>query len=137
MVRRYRSSHIATAGGWQMGNEPPAGLNDAARAGDITAIRALADWFRERGNPCSPDNQNRSDEEWALRFDVLAHEFEVRLVQARQLRAALPQVGALTRHQFSRRKLECFFSENGLPLEVFPFRDSDHTWGIAAPADGK
>src|SRR5262245_48826547 len=112
--------------------EPPAGLIEAASRYDTTAVRAMADWFREQNRPADADTM--SDEETAQCLDVMAHEIEVRLIQARQVRTVLPQIPPQMPRRFSHRDLREFFNQEGLPILILSSRNEP--W-LLVPTDGE
>jgi len=72
----------------------PKAFGVAARKGDLGAIKAAADWLRERGQPADPNRteDNPSDEEMAYYVEVCACEMEVRQAQGKQLRVMLSKL---------------------------------------------
>jgi len=73
---------------------PPVGFVLAARAGDLTAIQAAADWYRDRGQLSHPDKSrlHPSDEEAACLVEVYKTEMEIRMAQGRLLHTLLPKL---------------------------------------------
>src|SRR3982750_255865 len=99
-------------------DDTPAELRSAARDHwDPSACRALADWYRERGMPADPQTEEPGDEERARWLDVLAHEYEIRFIQARLIRTVLPQIPLPmpSRRRYSDHDLVRFFDQYGLP----------------------
>ncbi len=98
----------------------------AARGGDLDALRAMGDLYRERGDPGDPESGNSSDLEIARCLDVLVHEWQIAFVQARQVRVVLPQIGTPIPHpRYSDADLARSLSDWGLPIEITNARDSD------------
>lgn len=139
---------------------PPEAVMNAARSGDTAALRALADFHRERG--WDKSGWGESDAGLAYQFEALALETEVRHRQAVQLRRLLellecgeaPEVPSVPLPPVDafRRHLDWY----GLPVEIYPARwnqsaQPDDTqslgwgagianavgWVIIAPTDGQ
>ncbi len=70
---------------------PPVGFAIAAQAGDLGAIQAAADWYRDRGQPADPADLFRrpGDEFKAYCIEVYKSHVEARMTMAKNLLALL------------------------------------------------
>lgn len=98
---------------------PPDGFGHAAIAGDLSALSAAADWFRDRGQPADPENpaERPSDEERAYEVEVLRAELEVCFARARNNRRLLSvhtRLQQAAHARLSAREVESVLSEHGI-----------------------
>ncbi len=73
---------------------PPKAFGVAALKGDLGAIQAAADWYRDRGQPADPNDPdgNPSDDVMAYFVETYACDMEVRHAQGKQLRVMLSKL---------------------------------------------
>ncbi len=84
---------------------PPKAFGVAALKGDLGAIRAAGDWYRDRGQPTDPNDPegNPSDEAMAYFVEVYACEMEVRQAQGKLLRVMLSKLQPAFKYSPSER----------------------------------
>ncbi|HJZ58139.1 MAG TPA: hypothetical protein VKE74_24570 [Gemmataceae bacterium] len=91
--------------------DPSPGMLAAARAYDVAAVRAIADWFREQDG----------GEAAAASCALLAFDLEVELVRARQVREMLDQVRPLPpMSRPTEHRVELLLRGHGIPCRVTP-----------------
>lgn len=95
----------------------------AARAGDLTAFRALADWLRERNRPPAQE-AGYGDAALAFFLEAFAFEVEERHVQARKNRRLLGLLAAsgsplhMLRQRLDPRRVDELLRTHGLAVGV-------------------
>ncbi len=99
------------------------GFVHAARTGDLTALRVLADWFRERGQPSAVEN-GYDDQAAAYHVEALQYELEERHIQARKTRRLLSLLAAGetpvpgSRERLDPSRVSDLLRSHGLPVGV-------------------
>ncbi|QJW92956.1 hypothetical protein [Frigoriglobus tundricola] len=106
---------------------PPVDFVAAAQAGDLTAIQAAADWYRDRGQPAHPTNKAiLSDEQNAYFVEVYKTEIELQVTKAKSLLTLLSMLQAtfsegenVSRRRVSRAAVDdALRLTYGLPVRV-------------------
>lgn len=115
----------------------------AAQAGDLTAMQAAADWFRERGLPAHPTDWRFPSDDWkAYCVEVYKAQQDDIYTRARLVRALLSKLpesvkkpkGARGRMP-AQRKLEAFFARFGIPVRVLPPPQDGAPCRVFVPTD--
>jgi hypothetical protein len=119
-------------------SKPPRELRDAACRGDVTAILAVADWYRERNYTPPPGRagteradadfppsfeelaSGMADADIAVCSEALAFDVQVLTTQAMQVRTLLPKLRRpAPAGRYSHSAMCDYFASVGLPVEVY------------------